>query len=486
MRLPNDDKAYPMPPPLAPYPLYNTGQLGGRLALDMREKGGVIFPMWQREAVRVQFKHLGHRRLASYAVRPFVGGVNCISGEAARPSMSHILRQLNGVAKKQDYLVVGGGASSVQYLDGIAVAPGIVRQLVALPIQSPESIEWQMTGLDDVGGLQLEIIPQFGRSIPTLYREDAMNHEIPMFEGRLLSTAEDLEMSPGTQVYYQTRCVRSRTLFDEMSCNASQERDHLTFRVEKDLFITIKMTDGNNEAFFNVGIHTKLSLVMAKFLQRYKGCGRDIIFVFDGSRVLGTDTPDFLGMEVFEVVEVCQEQVGGGFSRFDMAWDISDLEAPAIGFGASAQILQNIRRDEEDPRTWNMCAAKLLNVQILNSKVFEQVFGIPRPLTPMTFAAYSHANVPIFQRYLEKESSVHGNFNRIVSLDEAEASDRRIARPRSSCVDRPTISDSLFLRGLDGPKSRWDFPDDVSLQNVDSEWKSFESVVDLASLKIAS
>jgi hypothetical protein len=83
----------------------------------------------------------------AYAIRPFVGGVNAISGKIARPNMSTILRSLNRVDRAQDYIVVQrADQSRAQWLDGIAVAPGVVRQFVALPIDSRESIEWQMTG----------------------------------------------------------------------------------------------------------------------------------------------------------------------------------------------------------------------------------------------------------------------------------------------------------------------------------------------------
>jgi len=72
-----------------------------------------------------------------------------------RPNMSTFLKSLNGVAPKQDYIVSPGQL----WLDGIAIKPGVVRQFVAMPMDSGYSIERQVTGMDNVGGLQLEIIP---------------------------------------------------------------------------------------------------------------------------------------------------------------------------------------------------------------------------------------------------------------------------------------------------------------------------------------
>jgi hypothetical protein len=69
--------------------------------------------------------------------------------------MSTFLKSLNGVAPKQDYIV----SPNQLWLDGIAIKPGVVRQFVAMPMDSGYSIERQVTGMDNVGGLQLEIIP---------------------------------------------------------------------------------------------------------------------------------------------------------------------------------------------------------------------------------------------------------------------------------------------------------------------------------------
>lgn len=100
-----------------------------------------------------------------------------------------MLKLLNSVTdKKQDYLVV----PKQHWLDGIATAPGVIKQFVATPMLSPAqqearrvqqrerelvkghepttrqkdveigaSIELQVTGYDRTGGLQLAIIPEY-------------------------------------------------------------------------------------------------------------------------------------------------------------------------------------------------------------------------------------------------------------------------------------------------------------------------------------
>ncbi|KAE9380184.1 hypothetical protein N431DRAFT_317555, partial [Stipitochalara longipes BDJ] len=166
IRIPDDGAVYPLPPSLGAFPLFNVKACEDKFSRDAAEKGGVFLPMYQKEAIWMNFHVYGPRpverrsRLVRYAIRPFVGGVNAISGEPMRPNMATLLKRRNGVKRKQDYVVVQGGdfegkKVGQRWIDGIAVAPGIVRQFVAVPLGDKESVEYQVTGSDGVGGLQL-------------------------------------------------------------------------------------------------------------------------------------------------------------------------------------------------------------------------------------------------------------------------------------------------------------------------------------------
>jgi hypothetical protein len=138
------------------------------------------------EAMWIHFHTEGQKNLA---IRPFVGGVNGLSGESSEGGMASILRRMNSETRRQDYIVL----PEQLWLDGIATAPGVVNQFVATEMAPPPtersqegrnsqlrkqrdvssipsshddapsgaSIEWQVTGRDEVGGLQLQIIPAF-------------------------------------------------------------------------------------------------------------------------------------------------------------------------------------------------------------------------------------------------------------------------------------------------------------------------------------
>lgn len=138
----------------------------------------------------INFEPSGRKR---YAVRPFLGGVNGITGDGTMSDMATLLRRLNSVTSHQDYLVI----PDQPWLDGIATSPGIVKQFVATSMTAPRkaraaprdmsknrqqqnadvdpaasddqpiggTIEWQVTGQDAVGGLQLQLIPEFDTDI---------------------------------------------------------------------------------------------------------------------------------------------------------------------------------------------------------------------------------------------------------------------------------------------------------------------------------
>ncbi|EON69991.1 hypothetical protein W97_09257 [Coniosporium apollinis CBS 100218] len=113
----------------------------------MANKSGVFFPMYQREAMWISFE-----AKSKFAIRVFVGGINAVSGRPwnAPPRTTDA---------KQDYIV----APPQEWLDGIAVSKDTVKQFVAMPIGTGYSIEKQLTGKEDIGGLQLEITPSGGK-----------------------------------------------------------------------------------------------------------------------------------------------------------------------------------------------------------------------------------------------------------------------------------------------------------------------------------
>ncbi len=130
LRMPDDNRLHQLPQSLGYFPLYNVKAFSSRLPDRIVDRGGVFFPMWQREAMWIEFHN--HDRQRKYAIRINVGKVNAVSG-----------LRITEVSTKQDYIVV----PDQPWLDGIAIGPGAVRQFVAMPCEYylPRMMDMDMT-----------------------------------------------------------------------------------------------------------------------------------------------------------------------------------------------------------------------------------------------------------------------------------------------------------------------------------------------------
>ncbi|GAB1316553.1 RING-type domain-containing protein [Madurella fahalii] len=151
LRLPEDGKTHNQPVRLGKVSVSNIAGISKKLEasrnqslIDMARKGGVFFPLYQREAMFLSFK--AHQD--AFAIRVFVGGVNAVSGLPWNSPPDYKVAT-------QDYLSI----PPQQYLDGVCVGKDVVKQFVAMPLGSGYSVEKQVTGKETVGGMQLEIIP---------------------------------------------------------------------------------------------------------------------------------------------------------------------------------------------------------------------------------------------------------------------------------------------------------------------------------------
>jgi len=150
IRIPDDDKDYPLPPALGKFPLRHVDDLASNVPAEWLKHGGVVFPMYQSEAMWLYFDaHYDVEREASYpfAIKIATGKVNAVSGG----------KWTKGIRRspRQDYVVV----PKQPWLDGYCVAEGVIRQFVAMPLGSGYSAEEQVSGKAEHGGLQIEVFP---------------------------------------------------------------------------------------------------------------------------------------------------------------------------------------------------------------------------------------------------------------------------------------------------------------------------------------
>ncbi|CAJ2509103.1 Uu.00g141290.m01.CDS01 [Anthostomella pinea] len=153
IRVPDNADKSELPPSFGSFPLYKVRDYATRLPAEITNKGGVFFPMYQKEAMWIDFK-----ADAPFMIKIYAGGVNVVSGEHAAEDLNTKIRRQELADKGenvQDYVV----APLQRWIDGIAVSPGVVRQFVAMPMGQGYSVEAQLTGQKVVGGMQFEVTP---------------------------------------------------------------------------------------------------------------------------------------------------------------------------------------------------------------------------------------------------------------------------------------------------------------------------------------
>lgn len=143
LRIPDDNREYPLPAGLGKFPIFHVDDFADRVPPSWIEHGGVFFPMYQSEAAWLNFDGLGEY---PFAVKVAAGKINAVTGEPWEDGLSDA---------PQDYLVI----PEQPWLDGFSISEGLVRQFVAMPLGEGYTAEGQITGQEEHGGLQLAFYP---------------------------------------------------------------------------------------------------------------------------------------------------------------------------------------------------------------------------------------------------------------------------------------------------------------------------------------
>jgi hypothetical protein len=144
LRIPDDGHDYPLTPGLGRFPVKHVDDYDDQLPDAWQQHGGVFLPMYQSEALWINFS-------GSYpfAVKVAAGKVNAVTGETWSDDLANI------DVHNQDYLVV----PDQPWLDGFCIEKGFVRQFVATPLGAGSTVEEQVTGKAEYGGLQIVAYP---------------------------------------------------------------------------------------------------------------------------------------------------------------------------------------------------------------------------------------------------------------------------------------------------------------------------------------
>jgi len=190
LRIPDDGRDYPLPPGLGRFPLRHVDDFGGRVPAVWGEHGGVMLPMYQAEALWLNFDSEGADSWQPYrfAVKIATGKMSAVTGEGWREGLHR---------DPQDYLVV----PEQPWLDGYCVERGIIRQFVAMPLGEGYTAEEQLTGAGQHGGIQILVHPMKREVYERRFRRREYLANVMCCESRAYSPA--MGLAPGDRMRQQ-------------------------------------------------------------------------------------------------------------------------------------------------------------------------------------------------------------------------------------------------------------------------------------------
>lgn len=387
---------YDLPAGFGKFPLLDATPFNPKLAKDKSADADILFPMYDREAMYIEILAGRYEFSPTYsqrpwAVRPYVGRINAITGNAmsatdSKTEMRGLEQNISRISlgevasgfrtrpspPDQDYIVTSASVNDVhikpQWLDGIAVAPGRVKQFVAVSFGSGESIESQKTGHDHFGGIQLEIIPSFPMS-------------------------------------------------------------HLRRPLRGMMRLFIKNIHNQNQVEIMIDYGALVWDLMYKYAQQIYGENpghMNFRFIFAGRALQPLGSLTYYNVQPSSVLHYIMKLRGGGSA--------SSIPPPPkkMAMGAGGSISQNVERDVEDPAIWNYSRAKLINIQIINSVDFENFTGLVAPPSPIDFKTYTELKIPFFHYYTEDMEAVSGNFSDISSVSSIAGNNENVSKNASA------------------------------------------------------
>ncbi|CAN8095472.1 unnamed protein product [Discula destructiva] len=418
IRVPDNTDVSNLPPGLGRFPLYKVKDYAHRLPQDMVEKGGVFFPMHQKEAMWINFT-----ANAPFMIKIYIGRINAISGQHADEddeTLKHNVALKNAGQSLQDYVVV----PRQRWLDGVSVEPGAVRQFVAMPMGQGYTVEAQLTGQEAAGGLQFEITPA--------------------------------KLDPKNPVHIKTPPV-----YDDPPTGDGNLKIYFQFLGGK--VFSLQCSSDDRIKSLKTGLYEMMGTPPDQ--QRLIHAGRQL----EDDRTL-RDYNIYRESTIFVVL-----RLRGGGTSLEMQENTHQM-----GLAGGGKIQQSIETDLYDSRFWFRGLTLPISVQILNSNAFRRVTGFDPPPCPLTARQYADAGLPFFEMF-EESSAVSGKeaFASLKSVNELEQQKETacgvedVVHPRTVELGNAGRSDYWW------DKSNYDVLDAHGLVNPYGPFQQLRTISDL-------
>lgn len=105
-------------------------------------------------------------------------------------------------------------------------------------------------------------------------------------------------------------------------------------------------------------------------------------------------------------------------------------EPAVLGIGAGGNVAQDIKRDESDPRFWDIANSRIVNIRLLEATTFRSVTGLTPPGSPIYPQTYAEAGLPVkIRAEPDVESLAVGVKGALEALRGVDASNRHNESP---------------------------------------------------------
>ncbi|KAH9923652.1 uncharacterized protein B0H18DRAFT_458767 [Fomitopsis serialis] len=361
------------------FKVYNVADFADKLPQSVVNKGGVFIAMYQREAMWISFSHPTNSRVHP-AVKVSVGGVNALTGTA------------QGMHNEgdQDYLPIHSGGGQL-WLDGICTAPGIVRQFVAMQLGHGYTIEGQITGEEEIGGMQIDVFKPYITTALFRCNGKVMN---------LFNSPAQEGLQPRASLWMQDKAIMS----EELNSGDTMTQAILTTSP----MIQVKaMTVGDplliitftgNPITIPYESHLLIDDLKKKIHRKEGTAPDDQRLIFEGHLLVDGRLLFDYGIKPGSTIYLLLSQRGG-----------ADPDAIA-GFAAGGRISQKINRDTLPPLAYDDAAPTRLHITVINAAHFSAMTGLPAPSTPISTSTYLENKLPWFTLYDERVPGAKMNF----------------------------------------------------------------------------
>lgn len=385
IRVPDDGQKYPLPPGLGTY------------TIEKGDNGDIVLPMFQNEAMWMRFNKSGG---GVTALKIGIGDINAITGQKWQPG---VLSQ-----DPQNYVLLPGQP----WLDGIMVKGddmtqsdkyslnNLVRQFVALPIDSKATIEQQLLEqgkIDKItGGLQFEafnLTSKEFKAYSTKEKRFVYNY--------LEKNNPDTLNKDDKLVFFSNSLSNNNTKNVDRKIIDVGIQDGDTFNVVQVEGVGILFVKSMTGITINVTFNPLDTVLdLKKSIMDIEGIPIDQQRIIFGGKQIDDDdkTLGSYNIEVQSTVYLALRLRGGGGDPH---------EDPALSIGAGGLISQKIYKDITYKLT-DFYTKKCYSVKVsmINAYIHQKITGKPLIKTPVSVQTYLDRGYPWYKLYDEDREAV--------------------------------------------------------------------------------